>query len=140
MGRALRSERGVAALEFAIVAQLLFLLLYGMIMYGMIFLVDHSITQAAAEGARYAISQPTSSPTFISDVIKDTRSHIAFAEAQKWATVDAAVIDCPADPSVKCIHVTISYDNRAHLVIPGFVGMQYLTPATIGAESTVELT
>jgi hypothetical protein len=139
----LRSERGVAALEFAIVAQVLILLLYGMITYGFVFALDHNITQAAAEGARHAISEPTtaSEATIIADAIQDATDHISFTAAKTNAVVTADIIhDCNSTTGLRCIHVSIKYDWRAHPLIPGLVGMQYLSPSEIGADSTVELT
>ena len=130
-----RNERGVAALEFAIVSQLLLLLLYGMLMYGFVFALDHNITQAAAEGARAAISQTSGIEAY---AVAAARSHLNFGQ-DSTSTVTAAIANCASDPNVQCITVTIIYDNRAHPVLPGFLGMQYLTPATISASSTVEL-
>ena len=49
--RRLRSERGVAALEFAIVSQLLLLLLYGIIMYGFVFALDWGIMSGLSNAA-----------------------------------------------------------------------------------------
>ncbi len=47
-----RRERGAAAVEFALVAPVLFLLLFGIIDYGMYFADALSVRQAAAESAR----------------------------------------------------------------------------------------
>jgi len=132
----LRSERGVAALEFAIVAQLLLLLLYGMLMYGFVFALDHNITQAAAEGARAAVSQTSNQATY---AINAAKTHLNFGQ-DSTSDVQASVAPCANDATVQCVTVTITYDNRAHPVLPGFLGMQYLTPATIGATYTVQLT
>lgn len=40
---------GVAAIEFALIFPVLFLMLYGLITYSMIFAVQHSLNLAAAE-------------------------------------------------------------------------------------------
>jgi len=132
----LRSERGVAALEFAIVSQLLLLLLYGMLMYGFVFALDHNMTQAAAEGARAAISQTTNIATYAQNAARD---RLSFGQAKTYANVTASVAACPSDATVQCVTVTITYDNATHPVLPGFFGMQYLAPSTISATSTVEL-
>jgi Flp pilus assembly protein TadG len=132
----LRSERGVAALEFAIVAQVLFLLLYGMLMYGFVFAADHNMTQSAAEGARAAISQTSNWETYAVNAAKD---HLNFMQVKTYANVTAVKAACASDATVQCITVTITYDNSAHPILPSFFGMQYLTPSTITAESTVEL-
>ena len=136
----LKDERGVAALEFAIVAQLLMLLLYGMLSYGFVFALDHNLSQASAEAARATISQPTTSTDaqLISYAETTARNQISFSMAQTYATVTAAVISCPSDSSLRCIHVTISYDYSSHPLIPtAFLGG--LMPSTVSADSTVEL-
>ena len=56
-----RNESGAAAVEFAIVAIPFFLLLYGLIVFGMALAVKQSVTNAAAEGARSAVGYTTDS-------------------------------------------------------------------------------
>jgi Flp pilus assembly protein TadG len=52
-----RSERGAAAVEFALVMPLLFLLVFGIIEFGFIFNKELSVTHAAREGVRvYALN------------------------------------------------------------------------------------
>ncbi|MDP9223556.1 MAG: pilus assembly protein [Actinomycetota bacterium] len=56
-----RSERGAAAVEFALVMPILFLLVFGIIEFGFIFNKMLSVTHSAREGVRtYAL---TGSPT-----------------------------------------------------------------------------
>ena len=50
----LRSERGASMVEFALVAPLLFVLLFGIIEFGLILYDQAFITNASREGARYA--------------------------------------------------------------------------------------
>jgi Flp pilus assembly protein TadG len=100
----LRSERGVAALEFAIVSQLLLLLLYGMLMYGFVFALDHNMTQAAAEGARVAISQTTNITGYAQQAAMD---RLTFGQA-KTSTILATIANCPSDATVQCLTVELS--------------------------------
>jgi Flp pilus assembly protein TadG len=52
-----RSERGAAAVEFALVMPLLFLLVFGIIEFGFIFNKELGVTHSAREGARvYALN------------------------------------------------------------------------------------
>jgi Flp pilus assembly protein TadG len=136
----LKDERGVAALEFAIVSQLLLILLYGMLNYGFVFALDHNISQAAAEAARATIAQPTTSTDaqLITYAQNTARNVLSFSAAKTYATVTAEVINCPADATVRCIHVTISYDYANHPLIPAFL-LGGLLPSTVSSESTVEL-
>lgn len=49
-------QRGATATEFALVFPLLFLLLYGMIVYAYVFLINESITFVAQESAEAAVA------------------------------------------------------------------------------------
>lgn len=53
------SERGQALTEFALVAPLLFLILFGIIQLGFLFGGQNGLTNAAREAARYASTLPT---------------------------------------------------------------------------------
>jgi len=53
-GRPLRSERGTAVVEFALIAPLLFLVLFGIIEFGRVLNAYNDITQLAGQGARAA--------------------------------------------------------------------------------------
>src|SRR5262249_11331792 len=52
--RLVRSERGTAVVEFALVAPLLFLLVFGIIEFGRILNAYNQLTQLAGQGARAA--------------------------------------------------------------------------------------
>jgi len=51
-----KDKRGVAAIEFAIIAPVMLALLFGILCYGMYFGTVHGVQQLAAEAARAAIS------------------------------------------------------------------------------------
>lgn len=57
------SRRGTAAVEFAVVAPLLVLLVFGMVEYGRLVMVQQVLTNASREGARTAILAGSSSAT-----------------------------------------------------------------------------
>jgi Flp pilus assembly protein TadG len=69
-----RGEEGAAAVEFAIILPVLMLLIVGGLDMGHMFYIDHLITNASREGARYAAkytgttTEPTSAQ--ISDYVK----------------------------------------------------------------------
>lgn len=65
--RTARRERGVALVEFAIVAPVLFALLIGTFTGGLALAQKNSVTNAAREGARLGATVPTSS-TWATDV------------------------------------------------------------------------
>lgn len=60
--RRTRSDRGAAMVEFAIIAPLLLLLVFGIIEFGRAYNAQNTLTHAAREGAReYAITQDAAS-------------------------------------------------------------------------------
>ena len=56
-GRAAKAQQGAAAVEFALIASLLCMLLFGIVEFGVILAVKSSVTQAASEGARAAVPE-----------------------------------------------------------------------------------
>jgi hypothetical protein len=63
VGRKRRAgKRGAALVEFAAVAPLLLLILFGIIEYGYIFMVRQTVIHAAREGCRIAVLQTTDEP------------------------------------------------------------------------------
>src|SRR5918911_5605044 len=52
--RFLHGERGAAAVEFALIAPLLFMLLFGIFQFGLVWSQKNVYIGAAREGARYA--------------------------------------------------------------------------------------
>ncbi len=57
-----KGRRGAAVVEFAVVAPLLLLILFGIIEYGYIFMVRQTVIHAAREGCRIAVLQTTDEP------------------------------------------------------------------------------
>ena len=56
LGRLLKCDRGIAALEFVVLAPVLLLLVFSIIIYSIYFTALLGVRQAAAEGARAAVA------------------------------------------------------------------------------------
>lgn len=136
-------QDGVAAVEFAIVAMVFLVLLFGILTYGFIFGLDQSMNHAAEEGARAAIST-TSDPEAI------TKAHDTAMNRLSWlgsniqstdvvATIVQGATECdPNDAAIKCIKVTITYPWNTRPVIPKFPGLP--VPSQMTAVAIVQLT
>jgi Flp pilus assembly protein TadG len=74
----LRGERGASAVEFAIIASLLFMILFGTIQFGLIFNRYQGIQAGGREGARLG-SLVASTNTDILDRVKNSVSIVASA-------------------------------------------------------------
>ena len=64
-----RSRRGVSAVEFAIVAPVFLMFVLGMVEFGRIVMIQHSLTNAARAGSRMAALATTSNETQVKTVV-----------------------------------------------------------------------
>lgn len=137
-GRLADEQDGVAAVEFSIVSMFLLALLYAILMYGFIFGTDQSITHAAAEGARAAISQATgvTQEQHAKDVALDRLSwlHGRITESDITTTLAPCA---PPDEAYNCLTVRIVYPWRARPIIPPVLNIA--VPDEIVAETTVQV-
>ncbi len=85
-----KNRRGTAVVEFAVVAPVFFLLVFGMIEYGRMVMVQQIITNASREGARQAVLDGATS----SSVDTAVTSYLTGASIS-----GADVVTNPADPS-----------------------------------------
>ena len=54
-----KKQKGAAAIEFAIIFPIFFIIFYAVVTYGLIFAAQQTLTLAAAEGARAAVRYPS---------------------------------------------------------------------------------
>ncbi len=78
--------RGAVAVEFALVFPILFLLVYGVVVYAYVFVIHESINYAAQEAAIAAVT-----------VSPETEGYISAVEVRARATALAALSWMPAD-------------------------------------------
>jgi Flp pilus assembly protein TadG len=92
LGRA--DDEGAAAVEFALISILLFMLLFGLIQYGMAFFQLQATTHAAREGARLAAVGVSSGPSLSAcqQFAKDVADRAGMARA------DIATVGVDFDP------------------------------------------
>lgn len=103
-----RNIEGAAALEFAIVAPLFFLVIFTMIGYGIYLSATHAIQQIAADAARTAVAglSATERKSLANTFIQSTTLDYAFIDRDKLT------IDVEDDASnLNQFTVTIAYDS-----------------------------
>lgn len=100
-------ESGAAMVEFAIIAPLLFILIFGIIDYGRFFFDYNQLTNAAREGARWGAVQPirASLPLEIQDLVK---SRVTDARINASSVVITATIPAASGGSVETVKVSIA--------------------------------
>jgi hypothetical protein len=141
-------DRGAALVEFSLVALLLMFFIYGIAVFGILLSTKNSVTHAAAEGARSALSVPEL-PAASLDARRITQATTTVANsltgtlgADKYAhtVVSASIAGCdsPTDPN-ECITVTITYPWSTHPIVPEAPGLGLATPDNIRATAVVRL-
>ena len=125
-------RRGATLVEFAIVAPLLFLFIFGIIEFGRMVMVHQIITNAAREGARRAILEQTTAAevqTIVGDYL--TGSSISGATV----TVTPAQFDHVGFGTPVAVAVSVPFDEVSWLPAPWFLaGTNLSVQSTMRAE------
>ncbi|WP_322084013.1 TadE family protein [Burkholderia sp. BCC1972] len=126
-----RRQRGATAVEFAIVFPLFFMIFYAILSFGMIFLIQQSLTLAASEGARAGLNY---APTLAARV---TNAATAAQNVLGWLNISppqVAAPQCSYDttnpPTLYCLTVTVSYSPEAWVTTMPFLGAIITQPLT----------
>jgi Flp pilus assembly protein TadG len=123
-------RRGASAVEFAVVAPVLFLMIFGMIEYGRLIMVQQIITNASREGAREAVLDGATSTSVTDQVriylqgtsIDPNDVAVAFNVAPQTATAGNPVT------------VTLTIDFNQVSWLPG---QWFLSNTTMRAQTTM---
>jgi Flp pilus assembly protein TadG len=128
-------RKGAAAVEFAVVAPVFVLLVFGMIEYGRMVMVQQVITNASREGARRAILDGVSA----NDVQTTVTTYLTNG------TVTGATITLdPANPSSASagqpvtVTVSVPYTAVSWLPSPFFLGNATMTSSSTMRRESVE--
>ena len=123
-----RNRRATAAVEFAIVAPVFLLLVFGMIEYGRMVMVQQIITNASREGARTAVLDGATT----SSVQSAVNSYLASGSIS-----GATVTVSPNPPSSAqygdpvTVTVSVPFSQVSWLPSPMYLGATTLTSATV---------
>jgi len=112
MGR-WRAERGASAVEFALVAPLLILLVLGIAEFGRAFQVQGTLSAAAREGVRTMALQ--NDPAAARAAVRATAASLDPAVTNAQIAISPAA--CPLSGGTTTVRLTISYD------LPFFTGL-----------------
>lgn len=158
MARRRRDERGAALIEFAFAFGVLSLFLSAIITFGIMLASKQTITQAASEGARAAVTEPyteadladpeTSGP--VRAALAQTERSLGWIDRTCAAGDDAmeceaTLFKCqidpsdPASPERDCISVTVIFDYQADPMIPVLPGLGGALPDALTSTAVVAL-
>jgi Flp pilus assembly protein TadG len=121
--------------EFALVAPVLFLMVFGMIEFGRMVMVQQVLTNASREGARIAVLDGTTT----SDVTTAVQTYLT------GSSIQGATVTVTPDPPSSAgygapvtVSVAIGFDQVSWLPSPMFLGGRQLTATTVMRRETVQ--
>lgn len=129
-------EDGVAAVEFAIIGTLFLMILFGILTFGLVFALNHTLSHSASEGARTALVAPAG--TTVQAAEDAATSRMGWLGA--GAVVQAFVEPCASDPAYECVRVVTSYDWAGNPLMPPLPGLGLVMPDTMTRSATVQIT
>ena len=136
-------EKGVAAVELAIVLPLLTFLLLTIVDLGLVLREYQALQNAAREGARFSIHPLNAVGTYPGASYDAIRARVVEYMAQEGIAIDAAAVavtqldpvPAPGGITLRCTRITVTY-SRALLIAGG--GILPAGELTIGASSVFE--
>ena len=130
-----RNRRGAAVVEFAVVSPVFFLLVFGMIEYGRLVMVQQLLTNAAREGARVGVLDDSTA----GDVTTAVTSYLTAA------SINNPTVTCnPSTPSTATygqpvtVTVSIPFSQVSWLPSPMFLGGTTMTATSAMRRETVQ--
>lgn len=125
--RAGRAERGVVAVEAALVSTLLFTILAGVVDVSMLFRTTYEVSSASRAGARLAAQEPLA-PTFAHDAAVQVATSLEgmdYARVTKLWVYKANPSSPTGEPAsdsnctsgLRCVSFTVSADAQGHPVV-----------------------
>jgi Flp pilus assembly protein TadG len=119
----------VAAVEFAVVAPVFFLLIFGMIEYGRMVMVQQVITNASREGARLAVLDGASFEE-INSQVNDYLNSASINPVNAKVTVEPDPPSSAGFGEPITVSVEIAFSKVSWLPSPMYLGGKTLTATT----------
>jgi Flp pilus assembly protein TadG len=136
-------QRGIAAVEFALVFPLLFTVLYAILTYSLIFVAEQSLTLAAEEGARAALNYQSATNATAALAAREQNACTVASNAARWLNTNANCATqaqtCSYDATMDCIQVTLTYDYANYPLLPPLPLLSLAVPQTLTSAATVQI-
>jgi Flp pilus assembly protein TadG len=130
-----RNRRGAAVVEFAVVAPVFIMLVFGMIEYGRMVMVQQLITNASREGARVAVLDGATT----SSVQSQVNSYLTNASISgQTVTVNPNPPSNAGYGAPVTVTVTIPFNQVSWLPSPMYLGGKTMTATTVMRRETVQ--
>lgn len=130
------SDRGAAAIEFALIMVPLFLLVGGIVDFGYIFAQKIALNQAVREGARVAVVQPVGTPPTTTSLVRNAAADSFIANPTAIAVSTSG--SCSSPGIGNNLEVTATYVTSGPLGLVGALtfGQVDLDNVTLTSQAT----
>lgn len=133
-----RERRAAAAVEFAFVAPIVLMVLFGIIEYGRYFMVRHVMDGAAREGVRYAVvHSSTATDVDVTNVVNGRTQQIIGSFVAGTYAVDVFWLDAAAANAKKYPFSDATFGSMMGVTVTGT--FRPLVPRLLNMSSTVPL-
>lgn len=143
-------ERGVDAIEFAIVFLLFFGLLWAVLTFGFIFAAQQTLTLAAENGARAALHYQPAQDQSAAIGARVAAAQQDAAQSLQWLQwfnhayypanyVQASGQPCAYNPNLVCFTVTVQYPYAQAPLFPPFPGFGLVAPQRLTGTATMQM-
>lgn len=129
------SRQGAYAVEFALVSPVLFLLIFGLVEFSRMVMVQQSLTNAAREGCRTATLSTTTSQDKVDDIIRDYLDSVLSVASD---TSKVRITISPADFSYLVPGEEITCAIQVDYSDVSWLPPQFLGSTVLKASSTME--
>jgi Flp pilus assembly protein TadG len=130
-----RKRRGASVVEFAIVAPVFFLLVFGMIEYGRMVMVQQVLTNATREGARRAVLDGATTDD-VESVVEDYLTNSSIDGGTVTVNPDPPSSAGSGDPVT--VTVSIGFNEVSWLPSPMFLGGKTMTAQSVMRRESVD--
>lgn len=145
-----RCQRGVAALEFALVAMVLFVCLYIIVSFGAVLYTQQVLSRAAADGAlAISASSRNYQPGVVTEVVHSSlaRSLVApvglgqadanYAGRLGWVRQQVQVSFSSSAGGTPGVVLSVSYPYASNAILPSLPGLNLIMPTELHGRAVV---
>ena len=111
-------RHGTAAVEFAVVAPLIFLFFFGSLEFGRLITITHALESAAREGCRVAVTWKATNQD-VTDTVSERLA--TFGISNYTLTVDPQPLNQAAQWSPVSVRIEVTYGDLAWLPAPKYL-------------------
>jgi Flp pilus assembly protein TadG len=129
-----RNRRGAAAVEFAVILPVFILLIFGMIEYGRMVMVQQVLTNASREGARRAVLDGSTAAE-VQEVVQEYLASGSISGAN--VNVDPPNPSSAGSGDPVTVTVSVPFNEVSWLPSPMYLGGRTLTASTVMRRETL---